>query len=65
MNSVPVQPQGPNDFGFAIARDLDDRVRIGPVADWNLGALLELQLAAVRRDRDTSPQLDDADLKIV
>lgn len=65
MNPAPASPQGPNDFGFSLARELDDRVRNGPVADWNLGALLELNLAAVRRDRSASPLFDDADLKIV
>lgn len=65
MNPLPAYSQGPNDVGIALARELDDRVRHLPVADWNLGALLELNLAAVRRDRSTAPLFDDADLKIV
>lgn len=65
MNPVPA-PQTPDaDFGFATIEEFEDRVVGGSRLDWDLGAILELNVAFVRPGRARAPLFDDADLKIV
>jgi hypothetical protein len=65
MNPVNASYVAVNDFGFSRAEELDDRVAQGTQRDWDLGAILELNVAFMRRDRVVAPLFDDADLKIV
>ncbi|HSV50607.1 MAG TPA: hypothetical protein VLJ57_00720 [Burkholderiaceae bacterium] len=65
MNPVNASQMVARDFGFSRAEEFDDRVVGGSQLDWELGAILELNVAFMRRDRLAAPPFDDADLKIV
>ena len=65
MNPANASPAVVNDFSFSHTDIVDDRVAGGSPLDWDLGAILELNVAFMRRDRIAAPLFDDADLKIV
>ena len=54
-----------SDFTFSHPDSVDDRGAGGSPLDWDLGAIRELNVAFMRRDRIAAPLFDDADLKIV
>lgn len=65
MYPVPAHQTPSADFTFATSEELQDRVATGSPLDWDLGAILELNVASVRPGRLRAPLFDDADLKIV
>lgn len=66
MNPVNAPQVVARDTGFSQEEEeMDDRVVGGSQLDWDLGAILELNVAFKRWDRIGTPPFDDADLKIV
>jgi hypothetical protein len=65
MNPVPSRQTPDAEFAFATIEEFEDRVVGGSRLDWDLGAILELNVAFARPDRVRAPLFDDADLKIV
>lgn len=65
MNTAPAEQTPSADFAFTTAEEFEDRVAGGGRLDWDLGAILELNVAFMRPGRVRAPLFDDADLKIV
>jgi hypothetical protein len=65
MNPAPAKQTPSADFTFATVEELGNCVAGGSRLDWDLGAILELNVASTRPGRLRAPLFDDADLKIV